>query len=98
MELHFFNPYAEIRHTENRLPHWQQENAVYFITFRLADAVPSRLRSQWEDERATWLRVHPEPWNPETEREYHQRFSSSDRTLAGCGPRLMSAVPKRMRQ
>ena len=31
--LRFFNPYAEIRHTENRLPHWQQENAVYFITF-----------------------------------------------------------------
>jgi hypothetical protein len=28
-ELRFFNPYAEIRHTENRLPHRQQEGAVY---------------------------------------------------------------------
>lgn len=27
-ELRFFNPYGEIRHTENRLPHWQQEGAV----------------------------------------------------------------------
>jgi hypothetical protein len=35
--LHFFNPHAEIRHTENRLPHWQQTGAVYFVTFRLAD-------------------------------------------------------------
>jgi hypothetical protein len=50
-ELRFFNPYGDIRHTENRLPHWQQEGAVYFITFRLADAVPSRLRIQWEGER-----------------------------------------------
>jgi putative transposase len=74
-DLSFFNPYAEIQHTENRLPHWQQTGAVYFITFRLADAIPVHLRDQWEDERATWLRFHPEPWNPETEKEYHQRFS-----------------------
>ena len=57
-ELQFFNPYAEIKHTENRLPHWQQEGAVYFVTFRLADALPSQLRDQSEGERATWLRLH----------------------------------------
>lgn len=39
-ELRFFNPYADIRQTENRLPHWQQAGAFYFITFRLADAIP----------------------------------------------------------
>ena len=50
-ELRFFNPYAAIRHTENRLPHWQQEAAVYFVTFRLADSLPSRLLNQWQDER-----------------------------------------------
>ena len=38
-ELRFFNPYAKIRHTENRLPHWQQEGAVYFVTFRLAETL-----------------------------------------------------------
>ena len=68
-ELRFFNPYADIRQTKNRLPHWQQEGAVYFITFRLADAVPSRLLAQWESEREAWLRVHPEPWSTEVERE-----------------------------
>ena len=74
-ELRFFNPYANIRQTKNRLPHWQQEGAVYFVTFRLADAVPKPLLAQWENEREAWLRVHPEPWNNEIEREYHQRFS-----------------------
>jgi putative transposase len=90
-ELRFFNPYADIRHTENRLPHWQQEGAVYFITFRLADALPSRLRSQWEDEHEAWLKVHPEPWSKEMEQEYHQRFSGAiERWLdAGHGSCLL---------
>jgi putative transposase len=76
-ELRFFNPYAKIQHTENRLPHWQQEGAVYFVTFRLADSVPSSLLNQWRDEREGWLRVHLEPWSFEIEREYHQRFSGA---------------------
>lgn len=90
-ELRFFNPYADIRQTENRLPHWQQEGAVYFITFRLADAVPSHLRVQWESERGAWLRVHPEPWSKEIEREYHERFSGAiERWLdAGYGACLL---------
>lgn len=49
--LRFFNPYEEIRFTENLLPHWQQAGAVYFITFRLADGVPAHLLAQW---------LHPE--------------------------------------
>jgi len=76
-ELRFFNPYAEIQHTENRLPDWQQEGAAYFVTFRLADSVPSSLLNQWRDEREGWLRVHLEPWSFEIEREYHQRFSGA---------------------
>jgi REP element-mobilizing transposase RayT len=76
-ELRFFNPYADIRHTENRLPHWQQQGAVYFITFRLADAVPSTLRDRWERERDAWLKVHPDPWSTETELDYHKRFSTA---------------------
>src|SRR5205085_11936805 len=74
-ELQFFNPYADIRHTENRLPHWQQESALYFITFRLADAVPARLQQDWQRERETWMNLQPEPWNDTIEREYHKRFS-----------------------
>jgi REP element-mobilizing transposase RayT len=76
-ELRFFNPYADIRFTANRLPHWQQEGAAYFITFRLADAVPHHLRTQWESEREAWLRVHPQPWSTEVERDYHEQFSAA---------------------
>jgi hypothetical protein len=72
-ELRFFSPYADIHFTANRLPHWQQQGAVYFITFGLADAVPHHLRTQWESEREAWLRVHPQPWSGEVELEYQER-------------------------
>lgn len=89
--LLFFNPYAEIRQTKNRLPHWQQSGAVYFVTFRLADSIPEGLRSEWAAQREIWLRLHPEPWIAETEREYHERFSSAiERWLdAGYGSCLL---------
>ncbi|MDB6148125.1 MAG: type site-specific deoxyribonuclease, HsdR family [Spartobacteria bacterium] len=76
-ELQFFNPYGNIGHTENRLPHWQQKGTVCFITFRLADALPKSLLDGWEDEKAIWLRLHPEPWSAETEGKYHERFSGA---------------------
>ena len=58
-------------------PHWQQKGATYFITFRLADSVPIHLRTQWEEECQVWLRFHPEPWDAETEQEYHKRFTAA---------------------
>jgi hypothetical protein len=76
-DVQFFNPYDEIAFTANRLPHWQQKGAVYFVTFRLADAVPRHLRTQWESEREAWLRVHPLPLSAQFEREYHERFSGA---------------------
>jgi REP element-mobilizing transposase RayT len=75
-ELHFFNPYSDILQTKNRLPHWQQTGAVYFVTFRLSDAVPIHLLREWETQRENWLRIHPEPWTDLVEREYHERFSA----------------------
>ena len=74
-KLCFFNPFAEISRTRNFLPHWQQPGATYFITFRLADAIPAELRDAWREERATWLKWHPKPWSEVVEKEYHTRFS-----------------------
>ena len=76
-DLRFFNPYADIRYTENRLPHWQQNGATYFVTFRLADSIPSSVLDEWQHEREAWLRLHPEPWSAEIELEYHRRFSGA---------------------
>lgn len=91
MGLRFFNPYADIRVTQNQLPHWQQPGATYFITFRLADALPASLLKTWREERDLWRTFHPEPWTTEVEDEYHRRFSSqTERWLdAGYGSCLL---------
>jgi len=74
-ELKFFNPCSDVRETANRLPHWQQSGAVYFVTFRLADSIPSHLLRDWNHEREAALNFHPQPWTEDVEREYHNTFS-----------------------
>jgi REP element-mobilizing transposase RayT len=76
-ELRFFDPRAEIGFTANRLPHWQQDGAVYFVTFRLGDSVPQHLLTQWHGERERWLKQHPPPWTEAVVREYHRRFTAA---------------------
>jgi REP element-mobilizing transposase RayT len=71
----FFNPEADIDKRRNRLPHWQQGDVWCFVTWRLADALPSEILFKWKEERKLWLRQHPEPWDEQTEAMYHRRFS-----------------------
>ena len=70
------NPHTDISITQNRLPHWQQDNATYFVTFRLADALPAAQVAQWRDEREAWLRAHSQPWDAATELEYVRHFEN----------------------
>ncbi len=71
----FFNPYGAIQVTQNRLPHWQQDGATYFVTFRLADSLPKNQLDQWRSERDAWTKFHPEPWTAKQEAVYHRQFS-----------------------
>ena len=75
MDFKFFNPFTDARVTTNRLPHWQQEDAVYFVTFHLGDSLPAELLLRWKLERDAWMRSHPEPWSMDVKKEYNERFS-----------------------
>jgi carbamoylphosphate synthase large subunit/REP element-mobilizing transposase RayT len=66
--------HADIRRMRRKLPHWEQEDVTYFVTFRLADAVPAQLAQQWCEELETWRKFHPEPWDAGTVAEYRKRF------------------------
>ena len=74
-DIRFFDPRAELHVGRNRLPHWSQDNATYFITFRLADALPERLLKPWREERDRWRAQHPPPWSADVEQTYHRLFS-----------------------
>jgi type I restriction enzyme R subunit len=48
--------FANLSSYDRNLPHWRQERALYFVTFRLADSIPRSVLEVWRDERRQWLR------------------------------------------
>src|SRR5262245_55367791 len=43
------------------LPHWRQEGATYFVTFRLADSLPQSKLDELAALRREWELRHPDP-------------------------------------
>jgi type I restriction enzyme R subunit len=50
-----FDEQKAVRIYHRNLPHWRQEGATYFVTFRLADSIPEDVRREWEHEKRAWL-------------------------------------------
>ena len=73
----FLDPFSPIEQHQHRLPHWQQGSVFYFVTWRLADSLPRDKLERWYEERELWNRLHSQPWDVETESEYHARFSTA---------------------
>jgi len=73
----FLDPFSPVEPHQHRLPHWQQGSVYYFVTWRLADSLPREKLERWNEERVVWSRLHPQPWNVETESEYHEKFSTA---------------------
>jgi REP element-mobilizing transposase RayT len=55
------------------LPHWRQEGATYFVTFRLHDSLPQKKLQELKLWRQEWARQHPPPHtNEELEQHTHE--------------------------
>jgi REP element-mobilizing transposase RayT len=65
---------AEVGATRRYLPHWQLDEGLYFVTWRLADSLPQSLLRQWNEERKHWLRKNPKPWDGQTREAYQKAF------------------------
>jgi len=70
-----FDPDAPLAIYGRQLPHWRQDGATYFVTFRLADAMPQEKLKQWLLEKEQWLQEHPEPHSLAEQEEYHRQFT-----------------------
>jgi len=46
-----YDPHAPVHVRRRRLPHWQQDGATYFVTFRLADALPADALTNLDEQR-----------------------------------------------
>ncbi len=84
----FFDPQAEYAVTYGKLPHWEQEGATQFITFRTADSIPRSVMDLWRAERDAWLiarKIDPRApgWglafarlSCDTRRAFHREFTA----------------------
>jgi putative transposase len=50
-----FDTSKAVRVYIRNLPHWRQPGATYFVTFRLADAIPEAVRRELEFKQTLWL-------------------------------------------
>jgi REP element-mobilizing transposase RayT len=84
-----FDPAEPIAHLAGNLPHWRQDGATYFVTFRTSDSLPQEKLRQWLTEREKWLRENPEPHSDAQRREYWELFPARfqywlDQGYGGC--------------
>jgi len=88
MDFRFYDPSVPVTVTNGHLPHWDQADATYFITWRTADSVPKDVWVRWRWERSRWLRengIDPAciDWKkqiealPEAQRRDFRRFSNA---------------------
>ncbi len=84
-ESPFFKKNLPVHKYSGSLPHWRQDNKLYFVTFRLNDSVAQNVLEKWKEERNTWLKHHPEPWSEKVRTEYHQRFTKTMEDLLDAG-------------
>jgi REP element-mobilizing transposase RayT len=66
------HPDKRIRKYARHLPHWRQDGATYFVTFRLGDSLPEAKLIEIKNLRSHWEYTHPEP-RSEKDWEEHSR-------------------------
>ena len=49
-----FDTYGELKTYSRNLPHWRQDGATYFVTFRTADSIPETVSREMHAEAEDW--------------------------------------------
>ncbi len=73
----FYNPRDYLWLWWGSLPHWEQAGKLYFVTFRLNDALPSTVLNRLKQMKEDFLRSHPQPWDFDTGCFYFKHISDT---------------------
>ena len=65
---------AKEKHHRN-LPHWYQDEKLYFVTFRLADSIPAEKLQKLKEDRQRWELLHKQPYSQNEWQEYSRLFN-----------------------
>ncbi len=69
------DPELPIRIYQRHLPHWRQDGATYFVTFRLADSIPQEKLKDLKWWREIWERTNPPPRSKQQWHEFAREIT-----------------------
>lgn len=77
---------------ERNLPHWRLSGATYFVTFRLADSIPSEVALRWKQREHQWLFEHGIDihWQNRDPERFRQAVSGLDPSVRAAFQREMA--------
>jgi REP element-mobilizing transposase RayT len=74
--------------TRGRLPHWEENEAIYFVTFRLADSLPKSVVQAFQFERRNIVATAEQagrPVSPSEEKRLDQLFTEKIQSKLDAG-------------
>ena len=86
--LFYYNPLVPTVRTRGNLPHWEEQNAIYFATFRLADSLPQSVLRAYEFEKQNIVRTARQagrPLSPSEEKRLEKLFSEKIQAKLDAG-------------
>jgi putative transposase len=75
MSRDYLNPDAPIEKRPGQLPHWEQDEVMQFVTFRLGDSLPKQKILAWKSQSLAFRNTWPQPWSAEVLADYNKRFA-----------------------
>jgi REP element-mobilizing transposase RayT len=75
MSRDYLNPDAPIEKRPGQLPHWEQDEVMQFVTFRLGDSLPKEKIFTWKSQSREFRNTWPQPWSADVLADYNKRFT-----------------------
>ncbi len=105
VQFHSFERQQTASISRRHLPHWRQQGATYFVTFRLADALPQEKNRQLQNERNEWLNRYPGELTAQRQQELNDflwqwQENELDQGLGSCAlasPEVSDLVERALR-
>ncbi|MBS0657393.1 MAG: transposase [Verrucomicrobia bacterium] len=83
ISFRYFDPDRHTSVTRSHLPHWDQAEATYFITWRTFDSIPKTLWMLWQEERRQWLsEAGVDPCEPDWRQDFERLDESKRREFS----------------
>jgi len=81
----FYEKEGKKETSQRNLPHWDQGQKLYFVTFRLADSIPEPAMKELDQKRKHWLSKKQKSVTPNEQMTYFRLFNRKlERWLDDC--------------